>query len=102
MTYRIHITAAAVADTETISAYLAETSPQTAERVLAQLEKGINSLADFPKRYGLAPEAATHGKEVRQIVVGKYRVLFMVILETVNILRVHHVAQESVKPGELN
>ena len=102
MTYRIHITAAAVADMEAIHAHVAETSPEAAERAYTLIENAISSLTDFPKRYALAPEAATHEKEVRQMVVGRYRVLFMVIIETVNILRVRHTAQAPLMPGELN
>lgn len=102
MTHRIHITAAAVADMESIHAHVSETSPQAANRALSLIENAISSLADFPKRYALAPEATTHGKEVRQMVVGKYRVLFMVIMETVNVLRVRHTAQVPLPPGELN
>jgi plasmid stabilization system protein ParE len=102
MTFRIHITAAAVADMAAIEAHLTETSPEAADRVVALIENAVGSLVDFPKRYALAPEAARHGKEVRQMVVGRYRVLFMVIMETVNILRVRHAAQAPLKPGELN
>jgi toxin ParE1/3/4 len=102
MTYRIHITTAAVADMGEIDAYLKETSPEAAERAVTLIENAIASLTDFPKRYALAPEAAIHGKEVRQMIVGRYRVLYMVIMETVNILRVRHAAQAPLKPGELN
>ena len=102
MSYGIHVTAMAVADMEVICSYLAETSEEAAERTRTLIEKAIASLTDFPKRYALAPEAAIHGKEVRQMIVGRYRVLFMVIIETVNIVRIRHTAQAPLTPGELN
>jgi plasmid stabilization system protein ParE len=102
MSFGIHVTAMAVADMADIYAHLAETSPEAAERVQTSIEDVIASLTDLPKRYALAPEAFTHRKEVRHVVVGKYRVVFMVIMETVNILRIRHVAQAPLGPDELN
>ena len=102
MNFGIHVTATAVADMADIYANLAETSPEVAERVQASIETMIASLTDLPKRYALAPEAFMHRREVRHVVVGKYRVVFMVIVETVNILRIRHVAQSPLGPDELN
>ena len=103
MIYRIHINAAAAVDLVNIHDYLAEkSSPEVADRDTVLLEKAIASLSEFPRRYALAPEAAIHNKEVRHIVVGKYRVLFMIIMETVDIVRIRHISQEPVPPGELN
>ncbi len=102
MSYRIDITTPAVADMEDIAAHIAERSPEASERMVTIIENAIGSLVDLPKRYALAPEAVTHRKEVRQMIVGRYRVLFMVIMETVHILRVRHTAQALLKPGELN
>lgn len=102
MTYRINVTPPAVADTEAIYEYLAESSPQAADRRLVLLENAIDSLADFPKRHPQAPESRTHSTEIRHMLVGNYRILFSIRGDTVHILRLRHAAQKPFKPGELN
>jgi plasmid stabilization system protein ParE len=67
--------------------------------------RAIDSLADDPIRYPLAPEADEYGGELRQLLVGKrrsvYRVLFVIHAGSVYIFRVRHHAQDLLRPGEL-
>ena len=102
MTYRIVVEPPAVADTLAIHEFAALRAPEYADRQLEWIQSAVDSLADFPKRYALAPEATTHHKEIRQLVVGNSRKLFMVIMQSVHILRIRHVAQAPLQPGELN
>ena len=102
MTYHIHVTASAAVDMVSMHGDLSVISPELAERVYMMIEKAIASLSEFPKRYALAPEAAIHGKEIRQLVVGNYRILYMVVIGTVSIARVRHTAQAPLKADELN
>ena len=87
---------------DSISAQLAEISPELADRVQSEIENGINSLTEFPSRYALAPEAKTLGRQVRQLIAGKYPVQYLVYTETVSILRIRHTAQAPLKADELN
>jgi plasmid stabilization system protein ParE len=62
----------------------------------SNLEAAIASLATFPGRCSLAPEATAVGRESRQLVVGKntkYRVLFVVQDQAVSVLHVRHSRQ---------
>jgi len=102
MTHRVHINPAAIADSQAIHAYLFEASPDAADRVLELLEKAADALCDFPRRYPVAPESARHNLEIRQLRVGNYVMLFMIIEDVVNVLRIRHAAQRPFKPGELN
>jgi plasmid stabilization system protein ParE len=102
MKYRIDITAPAVADVEELHAFVSQVSVEFADRQLRLIEKAIEGLEEFPNRYALAPEAKTHKRVLRHLIVGHFRVLFMASLETVHILRVRHAAQAPLKPGELN
>jgi plasmid stabilization system protein ParE len=66
------------------------------------LEKSFESLADFPNRHPKARESPDESTEIRQYVVGTYRVLYRVLPQSVQILRVRHSAQGDLKSGELN
>jgi len=102
MTYRIDLTAQALADLESVHEEIAEHSLQAADRVYDLLQKSFESLADFPSRHPRARESPRESTEIRQCVVGRHRILFRVLADSVQILRVRHVAQDDLKPGELN
>ena len=102
MTYRVDFTTNAFADLEAIHEKIAEHSPQAADRVYDLLEKSFESLADFPNRHPKARESQHESTEIRQYIVGNHRVLFRVLSNSVQILRVRHAAQDDLKPGELN
>jgi plasmid stabilization system protein ParE len=102
MTYRIHVNAAAIADMQAIHAYLDESSPKAAQRLLGLFEASIEALADFPKRYPVAPESSRSSTEIRHLPVGNYRILYIIIGETVQVLRIRHSAQPPMDPKNLN
>ncbi|HBE21692.1 MAG TPA: hypothetical protein DEG17_09090 [Cyanobacteria bacterium UBA11149] len=63
------------------------------------LQDAIASLQQFPSRCSVAPEAATIGREIRQLWVGKkrtYRILFVVQGDTIAILHIRHCRQASL------
>ena len=62
--------------------------------------KAFRSLERSPLRCSLAPESAFFEEEIRQLIYGKYRILFTVEGETVFVLRVRHRAQDYLKPEE--
>jgi len=102
MNYRINVTTTATADIQGIYDQIAEDSPAAAERITDLLNSSIKAAVDFPKRYPLAPESSRESTEIRQMIVGSYRILFRIIGDTLHILRVRHCAQQMLKPGELN
>jgi plasmid stabilization system protein ParE len=102
MSYPVHVETLAVADAEGFRSSLEETSLQAAERFTQMIEKAIESLADFPNRYALAPEAQTHHREIRQMFVGNYRILYVVKADAVRVIRIRHSSQQNFKAGELN
>jgi addiction module RelE/StbE family toxin len=102
MKYGLNITSEAVADVEDARSTIAESSAQAAERFTDLMDRSFESLTFLPNRHPLAPEAATHGRDIRQMVVGKYRIVYTVVYQVVNVLRVRHGARRPFKPGELN
>lgn len=84
-----------------------------AERDLNRLARGatlewfdglcdaVESLADFPERCALAPEATLREKGVRQLLYGEghgvYRVLYRVQDESVQILTIRHARRKPIE-----
>lgn len=60
----------------------------------------IESLENFPFRCPLAPESDRFGAEIRHLIFGKYRILFIIEDEIVYVLRVRHQAQDMLKPDD--
>ncbi len=58
------------------------------------MEVALASLALRPQRCRLAREAAHLGRPVRQLIVGKYRLLFVVDGEALVVLHVRHGARK--------
>jgi plasmid stabilization system protein ParE len=93
--------AQAVMDAEEARAQIALRDPDYAERWITELDGVFEKLAEFPNRHPLAPESPRVAFAVRQILVGRYRVLFAVRGDSVHIMRIRHSAKRPFKPEEL-
>ena len=91
--YRVEITRRAEADIEAIHAYIARDSDRAASAFVAELERQIGSLEQFPLRCRVIAEAADLGVPYRHLVYGDYRTIIRVDEGTVYILRVIHGAR---------
>lgn len=58
----------------------------------------IESLQTMPLRCSLARENAFFKEEIRQLICGKYRILFEVDKNKVRVLHVRHVSRQTLKP----
>lgn len=76
-----------------------EGSPEGALRWLVAVESAIESLRSYPERCGLAAEAETVGVEVRQLLLGSHRILFVIEKSEVHVLTVRHGARRSIELG---
>jgi plasmid stabilization system protein ParE len=78
------------ADMEHISNYLWENAPAAAERVMQSLYDGVESLAQMPHR------GRPYRSGMRQLPLldWNYLVTYKVVAETVQILRVRHMARK--------
>lgn len=82
--------------------YIRQDSPENAPRWRAGLLEAAATLETFPKRCPVAPENGPFEFEIRQLLYGRYRLLFTVRDDTVVILHVRHGAREWMKADELN
>jgi len=96
--YSVMIQPAAEADLENAYLYIAHESPKNALNWFFQMQSEIRTLESLPFRCPLAPENSVFDQEIRQLIVGKYRVLFTVKSPHVHILHVRHGAQLRLFP----
>lgn len=85
-------TADAEADLERVGDYIAKNNPVAAVNFTIGLRRHCEALAEFPKRFPLAPRYEHIG--VRRITHGNYLIFYRVAAEEVEILHILHGAQD--------
>jgi plasmid stabilization system protein ParE len=85
------ITDPAKQDIADIYAYYAERNPNSAGRVTGAILKAANGLAQFPVmgKYGAAP-----GTRERLLILYPYRIVYRIVGDRVEVLRVIHGARQ--------
>ncbi|HEY1068621.1 MAG TPA: type II toxin-antitoxin system RelE/ParE family toxin [Pirellulales bacterium] len=107
MVYRVVITQRAELDVEQALAWYREQgSPAVAARWFERWLTKVASLETHPERFPLAAESATLEIEVREALVGSraggYRILFRIVGQVVEILRLRHTARDVLTSEELD
>lgn len=91
MAFRVEMSAAAERDAESILEWLiSQQAEGNGFRWYEGMRKTIASLAGLTLRCALAPENEAFEYEVRQLLYGRYRILFTVESNTVTILHIRH------------
>lgn len=98
MNYNVIIFPSAQKDIDQAYRWIVKHSPHTAAMWHSDLTEAIASLESFPYRCPLAREDPFFKDELRQLLCGKYRIVFTVKDEEVHILHVRHTARRTVKP----
>jgi len=75
---------------------LSEWGRDQADTWARELRKAITGLKVLPERHQLAPEGKAFNFDVRQLVVGRYRVLYTIFGKRVSVL---HVRGSSIEPS---
>jgi plasmid stabilization system protein ParE len=96
MKYDVVIIAEAEEELEEAYRFVREDSPTRAKRWRESLLARAKSLGAFPARCAIAPESFALGVEVRQLVVGNYRVLFTIDGSTVTVRHIRHAARRTM------
>jgi len=91
--FRVSITRAAESDIDQAWSFIAQDSPETADKFISRLEEQIETLEVFPNRCALIPENEILGTRYRHMFYGDYRTVFRVVKRTVYVLRVIHGAR---------
>jgi plasmid stabilization system protein ParE len=99
--YHVEITEPAEKNIREAYEWLRSQSQQAAAIWLDGLLEAVESLAAFPRRCGVAPESEDHEDEIRQLLYGRYRVLFLIRERKVFILHVRHAARYRASEEDL-
>ena len=85
MKYRVEISSVAEAEADTAFLRLSQlTSPAQASKWYGELLKAIESLSSMPKRCSLARENEHFSQKIRQLLYGRGRNLYRILLALLN------------------
>jgi len=87
----IRWTPQAADDLEAIYLFIARDSPKLADAFADRVLRATDRLAEFPRSGRILPELGI--ENIREIVVGNYRVIYRLHPESVQLLTVHHGAR---------
>lgn len=85
-------TDSAVSQLQAIHDYLAQTSPDYALRIVDRLTRRSIQIAAFPNSGRMVPEFGR--KEIREVIEGRYRIIYLVDVTHVQVLAVIHDARD--------
>lgn len=100
MSFRVEITEPAEADAREVTQWLALYSPEKAAFWYFDFLESVDSLQTFPARCPIAPESSK-AIELRHLIFGKYRIIFLIDDESVYILHVRHQRQKPLPLDEM-
>lgn len=88
---QVRWTPQAYEDLEAICLFIARDSPQMAATFADRVMRSTDRLCDFPRLGRIVPELGA--ENVREILVGSYRIVYRVKDEHVQLLTIHHGAR---------
>jgi plasmid stabilization system protein ParE len=96
MSFRVVVEREAEEDMKAAAQWIAQYSSDKATLWYFDATEAIESLENFPARCPLAPESRKFGAEIRHLIFGKYRILFIIEDEIVYVIRIRHQAQNTL------
>jgi plasmid stabilization system protein ParE len=102
MAYRIELSRRAERDIEDAFEYIRADAPLNAVRWRRGLEDRLRILGQTPEAFGFAPENQHAKALVRQLLFGRYRILYTVRGQAVFVLTVRHGARQFLTAGEID
>jgi plasmid stabilization system protein ParE len=97
--FEVELAASCSQDLGEVYAWIALGSRPAADRWLEEIHSELETLAVFPKRCPLAPDAAAAGIEFRQLLCGDYRIIFHVEGQKVFVQHVRHASRLPIADG---
>jgi addiction module RelE/StbE family toxin len=89
---RVLWTAPAVSDLDSIREYIARDSEVYADSVLSEIFDAVDQLTAYAESGRVVPEL--NEKQTRELIVGNYRVMYDIRVDTIRILTVLHGARK--------
>jgi toxin ParE1/3/4 len=89
---QIRWTSQALADLEAIGDFIARDAPSFAQVFVGRIFEAVDRLEKFPRSGRAVPELGR--EEIREIIFGSYRIVYLGSEDEVNILTVFHSARQ--------
>jgi plasmid stabilization system protein ParE len=96
MKYRVVLTPAAEKNLSEIFRFIALDKAAVARTFVAELRAKIRTLSTAPQRCALAPENGLDDLEIRHLIHGSYRIIFLIDAPRVVVLQVRHGARRPI------
>jgi addiction module RelE/StbE family toxin len=92
---QIRWTEQALDDLDAACDYIARDAPRAADELAARVTRSVARLSDFPRSGRIVPELERERDDIREIIVGRYRIMYRLRtdLDAVEVVAVHHGAQ---------
>lgn len=90
---KVHWTDAAVEQLRGIHAYIGQSSPQYAQRIVDRLTRRSQQIGQFPLSGRMVPEA--EAAQIREVLEGPYRIIYYIKADQIDVLAVLHGAQQT-------
>jgi plasmid stabilization system protein ParE len=101
MIYEVRITEQAEAEAELAYQWIAKEAPEAAIAWFNGLVEVVESLESLPERCPLAPESLEVKRDIRQLLYGKFRILYFIHDDSVFVIHIRHGAQKQMNSEEL-
>ena len=98
MSYRVEITEPAEGEAREAARWIAQYYSEKAMLWYFDFLETADSLQNFPYRCPLAPESS-ETRELRHLLFGKYRIIYLIDDKTVYVLHVRHQKQKPLSLG---
>ncbi|MBX9257768.1 type II toxin-antitoxin system RelE/ParE family toxin [Desmonostoc muscorum CCALA 125] len=89
---KVFWTQTAVENLSAIYTYIAQNSPQYADRIVDRITRRSEQIANFPFSGRTVPEFET--EQIREIIEGSYRIIYYIRSEQIEVLAVIHGSQQ--------
>ncbi|HLO84023.1 MAG TPA: type II toxin-antitoxin system RelE/ParE family toxin [Nostocaceae cyanobacterium] len=89
---KVFWTETAVNHLSSIYSYIAQNSPQYAQRLVERLTNRSEQIAQFPLSGRIVPEFES--KQIREVIEGSYRIIYYIKPEQIDIIAVLHGSQQ--------
>ena len=90
---KVEWTDAALEQLWAIHEYLAQSSPEYAQRVVDRLTKRTQQIRNFPLSGRVVPEF--NAPKIREVIEGPYRIIYYIKPDQIDVLAVIHGAQQT-------
>ena len=91
----VHWTDTAQGHLDAIHDYIAQNSPEYAQRMVDRLTRRSQQIGDFPRSGRVVPEYQL--EQIREVIEAPYRIIYYIKPDQIDVLAVLHAAQDALR-----